>query len=67
MPIATGFCSREIITTEQTTFDWPETVGGDTATYQCQNNNNVTRVCEIGGTWMTFDLEGCDTGQIKIP
>ena len=61
--IATGFCSREVITTEYTAFDWPETVGGATANFLCPNNNNVTRLCGVGGIWGDFDLEGCFTGQ----
>ena len=46
-----------------TTFDWPETIGGADASYQCPNNATVTRRCEVRGQWQDFDLTGCATSQ----
>ena len=60
----TGFCSREIVFDEATKFDWPETIGGANATFQCPNNATVLRCCRIGGIWQDFDHGGCITGQI---
>ena len=49
-----------MIRTNATTFDWPETVGGVNASFECPNNGAViTRFCEIGGEWMEFDPRGC--------
>ena len=62
MHIATGFCSREVVIEDFTTFDWPETLGGTNASFLCQNNNSVTRMCGVGGIWKEFDREGCNTG-----
>lgn len=55
----TSFCDREVVRTNATTFDWPETVGGANASFECPNNGAVvTRFCEIGGQWADFDPTG---------
>ena len=54
--IDTNFCDREVFRTNATTFDWPETVGGANASFECPNNGAVmTRFCEIGGQWAEFN------------
>ena len=64
--IVTGFCSREVVIEDFTTFDWPETLGGTNASFLCQNNNSVTRMCRVGGIWEKFNPEGCNTGKYDI-
>ena len=62
---ATGFCNREIITTEKgMQFDWPETVGGTNSTVRCPNGATVTRCCAVGGLWQEFNYDVCITGEI---
>ena len=62
--VATGFCSREILIEEDedVTFDWPETAGGENATFICLNNATVIRCCATGGVWQDFDYGACSTG-----
>ena len=59
---ATGFCNREIISEDDTRFEWPETIGGANASFLCSNNATVSRQCGVGGKWQDFDREGCITG-----
>ena len=44
-----------------TTFVWPETRGGDTAIFFCPLSPrfNATRMCGIGGVWLSFDETTC--------
>lgn len=58
---ATGFCSHETVTIEDTRFEWQETVGGENASFQCPNRLDmvVTRWCEVGGQWEDFDETLC--------
>ena len=63
---ATGFCNREIITTEKgMKFDWPETVGGTNSTVRCPNGATVTRCCAVGGLWQEVNYDVCITGEIN--
>ena len=58
----TGFCDAEMTLSESgTTFVWPETRGGDTAIFFCPLNSgfNETRVCSVGGVWLSFDETSC--------
>ena len=58
----TGFCDAELTLSESgTIFVWPETLGGDSATFFCPLNPsfNVTRVCDVGGVWLMFDETSC--------
>lgn len=58
--IVTGFCSQETITSEDTVYLWQETIGGTNTTFQCPNNQvTVTRLCEAGGQWQSFDETAC--------
>ena len=68
---ATGFCDAESIPSESgTTFYWPETWGGETATFICplSPESLVTRSCGIGGVWSQFDENACSasvSGQLS--
>ena len=57
-------CEAEIISSESgTTYEWPQTVIGDVATFRCPLVNNhmviVSRGCGVGGAWGQFDEEAC--------
>ena len=59
---ATGFCDAETNTTESgTTFVWPVTEGGESATFNCPLSPEVvvTRMCGDGGVWQSFNEGGC--------
>ena len=60
--IDTGFCDAEaIISTSGTTFEWRETSGGSSDTFVCplNVNFNTTRMCDVGGVWLSFDETAC--------
>ena len=54
-------CQPEEITVNGTTFTWPETNSGSTATFTCPSNVMfmVRRFCRPGGQWETFHAQGC--------
>ena len=68
---ATGFCEAETILSESgTTFFWPETRGGQNATFICPSSQqvSVTRSCGAGGVWSQFDENTCGasiSGQLN--
>ena len=69
MNIAAGCCAAENVTTQNgTTYVWPQTFGGDTATFICPLSPEftVTRSCQFGGEWQRFDEDGCGvvSGQL---
>lgn len=58
----TGFCDAEMTVSESgTTFVWPETRGGETANFTCTLSPDVyvTRMCDVGGVWLSFDETTC--------
>ena len=57
-----GCCAAENVTTESgTTYVWPQTLGGETATFTCPLSPEftVTRSCQFGEAWLSFDEDGC--------
>ena len=69
--IATGFCDAETVTTAGgTTFNWPETLGGEEAILVCPDNQDITitRRCDVERLWLAFDEDICNTftGQLNI-
>lgn len=63
MPVSSPTCRAEEVSTNVTTFKWPETNGGSLAIFTCPNNMlfQVNRTCEIGGHWGMFREDGCGT------
>jgi hypothetical protein len=61
--VSSPTCRKEEVSTNSTTFKWPETNGGSLAFFTCPNNMmfRVNRTCKIGGHWGTFDEDGCGT------
>ena len=57
----TSFCRSEIVQTEGSTYFWPETPSDNSASIACPNNPefSITRQCNIGGVWQSFDEEVC--------
>lgn len=66
--VSSPTCRPEEVSTNSTTFKWPETYGGFVARFTCPNNMlfTVTRHCRIGGHWDMFDEEGCGTLAPKL-
>ena len=61
--VATGFCDAETISLESgTTYYWPETLGGEVATFTCPSEAEVvvTRSCSVGGVWLPFNEGACE-------
>ena len=48
---------------------WPQILGGETATFTCPLSPEftVTRSCQFGGAWLSFDEDGCGvvSGQLE--
>ena len=61
--VSSPTCRPEEVSTNITTFKWPETNSGSSAFFTCPNNMlfTVERYCIPGGHWDTFNEEGCGT------